>query len=309
MRTVLITGATGYVGRHVARAFLDTGDRVHVVVRPTSDLTPLADGGLAHGARPEIYDGSIATLLSIVERLRPDTVVHLAADTGRDADSVDVDRILEANVVFGTRLLEACATHARGAAFVAAGSFWEHTGPMHDEANGLYAAAKRAFHEILGWYTRSGRVRGVTLVLFDVYGPDDPRNRVLQQLARAVGTGETLAMSPGEQRLDLVHVRDAARAFLRAARLLEERDAEPARAESFAIAGGRRLTLREVANLVGRVAGRPVPVAWGARAYREGEVMEPWDGPRLPGWAPEVKLEAGVREVLAACDVSPAVGR
>jgi nucleoside-diphosphate-sugar epimerase len=58
--------------------------------------------------------------------------------------------------------------------------------------------------------------------------------------------------------------------------------------------------LREVVATLEQVAGRSLPIAWGARPYRDREVMEPWTGLPVPGWQPEVTLEAGLRALLEA---------
>jgi nucleoside-diphosphate-sugar epimerase len=111
-------------------------------------------------------------------------------------------------------------------------------------------------------------------------------------------------MSPGEQILDLLHVDDLCRAFLRAAELT----ADPTQASTaiYAVSGGQRRTLRAVVETLEQVSGRILPVTWGARPYREREVMLPWTGPSLPGWQPIISLEDGLRSLLNAEDLTSA---
>ena len=107
-----------------------------------------------------------------------------------------------------------------------------------------------------------------------------------------------MGLSPGEQILDMVHVDDAASAFLVAARRLL---AAPAPLMESFLVSGERMTVRQlVARMAG--AGLPVQAQWGARPYRPREVMVPCDpgGHRLPGWAPAVSLERGLREAFEA---------
>ncbi len=57
-------------------------------------------------------------------------------------------------------------------------------------------------------------------------------------------------------------------------------------------------TLRYLADIVRRVTDKDIVVNWGARPYREREVMKVWrQGTRLPGWQPKVPLEDGIREL------------
>jgi len=53
-----------------------------------------------------------------------------------------------------------------------------------------------------------------------------------------------------------------------------------------------------VVETLGQVAGHSLPIVWGARSYREREVMLPWAGPTVPGWQPCISLENGLRSLL-----------
>ncbi|HEY6099686.1 MAG TPA: hypothetical protein VIW03_09665, partial [Anaeromyxobacter sp.] len=71
--------------------------------------------------------------------------------------------------------------------------------------------------------------------------------------------------------------------------------------ERYAVSSGAPLPLRDLVGLYARVAGKPLPIEWGKRAYRRREVMVPWRrGTPLPGWAPAVSLEEGIRRTLTA---------
>ena len=69
--------------------------------------------------------------------------------------------------------------------------------------------------------------------------------------------------------------------------------------ESFVIAPPELPTLRELVARFSAITGTPLAVDFGALPYRDFEVMEPLRGPVLPGWAPRVGLDAGIRELLA----------
>ena len=105
-------------------------------------------------------------------------------------------------------------------------------------------------------------------------------------------------MSSGTQLIDLVHVHDVVTAFLAAAEL--SGPSFEGDTEVFAASSGNARPVREVVELLGRVAGRPVPVYWGARPDRDDEMLVPWRaGPPVPGWAPAVTLDQGIADLLA----------
>ena len=150
---------------------------------------------------------------------------------------------------------------------------------------------------MLVFYLERTGLSAITLKLFDTYGPGDSRKKLFTLLREATRQRRPLAMSPGEQLVDLVHVDDVARAFLVAADRLFSGDVKGH--EMYAISSGAPLRLRDLVALCEQVAGEPIPVAWGERPYRSREVMEPWStGERLPGWAPRIVLNEGIRAIF-----------
>jgi nucleoside-diphosphate-sugar epimerase len=160
----------------------------------------------------------------------------------------------------------------------------------------LYAATKQACEDILAYYHDAQGLSCLTLKLYDTYGPGDQRRKLINLLLDAARTGEPLALSPGEQEVELTHLDDVTAAFARAADLLLHSEAPLLAAY---LVPGTRLTVRELVAQVIQATGRPIDAEWGGRPYRPREVMVPVASADrcLPNWAPEVELEAG----LAAC--------
>ncbi len=205
-------------------------------------------------------------------------------------------RLILNNVLFSTQLAEACAVHGvRG--FINVGTSWQHYRDAEYDPVCLYAATKQAFEAILRYYVETAGLKVVTLLFFDTYGPGDRRPKLFSLLRRVAEGGERIAMSPGEQLLDLVYVDDVVEAMLVARRRLES--GAVTSMERYSVSSGNPVSLREVAALYGKVVGKPLAVDWGGRPYRRREVMVPWSmGERLPGWRPCVTLEEGLRRMV-----------
>jgi nucleoside-diphosphate-sugar epimerase len=296
--TALVTGATGFVGSRLAGRLVADGWKVHAVVRPQSDVKKVE--AYLKGAVLEVYDGTYQSLSAAVEKSRPRVVFHLASHFLAEHKPDDIRPLVESNLTFSVQLVEAMAAHSVFR-LVNTGTSWEYY-QERDEPVCLYAATKRAFGEILSYYLGAfSDMRVVTLKLFDTYGSDDPRPKLFNALRKASLGGEPLAMSPGEQRIDLVHVDDVVSAFLCAASRLADPSSMAGRREEFAVSSGRPIRLKELAALYGRVVGREVPIRWGARPYRPREVMTPWAlGYAPPGWVPRIGLEDGIRRMEGA---------
>jgi nucleoside-diphosphate-sugar epimerase len=164
---------------------------------------------------------------------------------------------------------------------VNAGTYFEFDAAGNYCPASLYAASKRAFADLLEEACLHRGIGGITLIIFDVYGPADWRGKLLPALIAASKTSTPVKMSPGEQLLDLVHVEDVARAFEIAAR-----QTRVGRHERFGIDSGHRQSLRAVVETLEAGLGRAIPAQFGALAYRSNQIMSPVANlPRLSGWS------------------------
>jgi nucleoside-diphosphate-sugar epimerase len=289
-RSALVTGGTGFVGSHVVERLLAEGWAVHALVRAGAklDRLPTPRGRM----KIHIAEPNVDALRAIVADARPDVVFHLASLFVSDHRPEDVARLVESNLSFGALLLEAI-TREGVPRLVNTGTSWQHYEGREYSPVNLYAATKQAFEALLRYYVEAHGLRAVTLELSDTYGPGDPRGKLLNLMLQAARTGVPLAASPGEQAIDLVHVDDVARAYARAAELLAAPTFQGH--DSFGVCSGKATTLKDLASELAAALGVEVPVAWGARPYREREVMKPCSArARLPGWEPRIGLREGL---------------
>ncbi len=294
MKTALVTGASGYLGGHVTRRLLTQDWRVLVLLRPGSMLP----GDIAERVERVDYDGTLASAEEAFAQAPVDVVLHLASAVVSVHTADQLDTILDANIRLPTHLLEAM----RGSAcrrFVNTGSFWQHCNSDAYCPVNLYAATKQAFEDIARAYVENDGLQLATLILFDTYGADDPRRKIVRLLTEAAGAAEPLRLSPGDQLLDLTHAEDVAQAFVVAGeRLLTQ---ETATHERFRVSG-QRITLKQLVALVNEVAGSPISVELGATPYRPREIMQPIADavPPLPGWVPKRDLPSEIRLMISA---------
>lgn len=289
-RTALLTGATGFIGGNLARALLKDGWNLHIIVRSGSRLATLED--VMSQIQIHTHDGSTEQLCKIVADCSPDIVFHLSSLFLAQHSTSDIEQLLRSNVVFSTQLTEAMV-QAGCWRFINTGTSWEHYENCQYNPVNLYAATKHAFEAILEYYLKTTALKAITLKLFDTYGSSDPRVKLFTLLRKVVENGNSLAMSPGDQLIDIVHVDDVVRAYLMAAdRLFTE---VVSMHERYAVSSGNLLPLRALVELYSKTTGQILPIEWGAKPYRQREVMIPWqDGKPLPGWKADVDLVEGI---------------
>lgn len=291
MSRVFVTGASSYLGTRLCRDLLADGWQVTAALH----RAPLR--GDLKGILQAAVDDTQASWTSALAAAQPDVVVHLAARPGTEPAGDAVREQFRGNLETGVLLLE--AMRAAGCrALVNTGTFWQLGDGTDPSPTCLYAVAKSAFELFVEHAVAAQGLRACTLILYDVYGEDDPRHKLLRQLTRAARTGETMDLTPGEQLVDLVHVDDVVRAY----RLAIDRVTAPGAPHHtrHALSSGDRRPLRERVAQFARALGRPVPVRWGGRPYRDREVMKPAGGPPLEGWSPRISPEEGLARAARA---------
>jgi len=292
-RVALVTGATGFVGSHLARRLVREGWQVHILSRRGSRVPDAEEFAQVTN---HIHDGSTESMVRCVAQAKPDVVFHLASLFLSQHVSKDIDALIQSNVLFGNQLLEAMKVN-EVSSLINTGTSWQHYD--NDDYNPvcLYAATKQAFESLLEYYVQACGIKAITLKLFDTYGSDDPRPKLFHLLNKAATTGDPLDMSAGEQLIDLVHIDDVTEAYVIAAQRLL--DVQVSQHESYAVSSGHPLPLKDMVQLFAEVTKQTIAVNWGVRQYRDREVMMPWNrGISLAGWYPRVSLAEGMQRIL-----------
>ncbi|MBP3950877.1 NAD-dependent epimerase/dehydratase family protein [Bacillus suaedae] len=289
--SVLITGATGYIGSQLTKRLVKEGSDVHLLVRPSSNTEMLTD--VVKETTTHIYEGSYQSMEQAIQRSKPKIVFHLASFASIRYQTEDVPKMVESNIVMGAYLAEAMAKQ-NVRKLVNTSSFSQHMDHNDYLPNSLYAATKQAFEDLICYYTTFSMLDCTSLVLFDNYGLEDPRPKLMNLLYETMKEGTTLRMSPGEQYLDLLYIDDVINAYLVAGRRLLTNEGKGL--ERFTVGNENRIQLKKLVLLVKEITKKQIRVEWGALDYRAGEIMVPWNkGTPLPGWKQNVSLEEGIR--------------
>lgn len=282
---ILLTGATGFIGKHLIPALKNERHNVHILVRPGSNWKNLG----VHNVVEFVDD--INHLISYFEENQIDGIIHLASLFVAEHQPNQIKDIVLSNIYLGTALLEAGKTVGIKW-FLNIGTIWQnYNAPdLSDAYNpvNLYAASKQAFMTMAKYYTETSNLRFSTLKLCDTYGPDDTRKKIFSLFERISKTGEELDMSQGYQCLDIVHVDDVVSGILLLAKMLSNNESI---LPEYVLSSGKHLSLRSLATIYQQQNKVHLKINWGKRPYRKREVMVPYKGIVLKGWKPQIILE------------------
>jgi nucleoside-diphosphate-sugar epimerase len=290
---ILVTGSTGFVGGHLVKRLLDERHEVHLLVRPSTDLDTFKDN--LHRLVSHRHNTTTKSMIQIVESAQPDAVIHVASLFLGEHQSENVDDLIQSNVLLSTQLAEAMAVNDVKL-LINVGTSWQHYENADYNPVNLYAATKQAFRSILSFYVETGKLKVINLELFDTYGPNDQRGKLFALLHRLRKTGDSLAMSPGDQQIDPIYIDDVSQAFVVALNRL--RAGQVNSEETYSVKSDAPVQLRELATIYEEVTGSPLNIEWGGRPYRAREVMQLWSrGETLPGWSTNISLREGIKKV------------
>lgn len=290
----MLFGASGYIAGFVAERLLADG---HDLIRAHRDL------GAAE-SNPESYQAvylSPEEVRHAIETHRPDVVINMANFFSNLNSPVEIERFADVNCRFVTELAFGC--DRAGAVLIHVGSAWQATFDDSDSSLGnAYALFKGLAVKILEWFHTSFNLPVLVLNLYDSYGPEDTRGKIVTFLTNQIAASQPLQVSGGEQILELVHVEDIASAVSRAVDLAQSNKSILNPANPYWCYPDEAVTLRRIAAVVEKAAGQNLAIEWGARPYRVGEKFESETSgkQRIPGWVPVVSLEDGISQVVAA---------
>lgn len=295
---VLLTGATGFVGSHVARTLVQRGTEVFALVRPGSDtwrIDDIADGfNLVSG---DLADGNAVDQL--LRTARPDLCIHCAwgLEPTKYLNSFDNLDLLASSLQFVSKLESAGCQR-----FVGVGTCFEYDTSLEflseesaTRPNTLYAGSKLALAITLDQVGRLGNMSTAWARLFYLYGPrEDPRRLVASVIASLL-KGEEGQVTEGKQIRDFMHVADVAAAICAVA------NADLVGPVN--IGSGEPIAVRDIVARIGAITGRTELIRFGALPHNSSDPMFICANNRLlieeTSWSPRFDLDQGLRHTVA----------
>jgi nucleoside-diphosphate-sugar epimerase len=287
---VLVTGATGFIGRHALAPLVERGFDVHAASR--AELRE--GGGVTWHEADLLQDGAAASLVASV---RPTHLLHLAWCT-----EYGVYWSSPENLAWLARSLDLIRAfrEAGGRRAVVAGTCAEYDwrgdicsadAPLAPTT--MYGASKNALRQVLERYAA---VTGLSVAWGRIYfpfGPGEQPCRVVAAAARGIVEGKRVGFSSGRQVRDFLYVDDVAEAFAALVAAVAE--------GTFDVGSGTGVALGDLLQQLERLAGTSGLVVIGARPDRDEPtriVAETTRMARDVGWSPRVPLDEGLRRTL-----------
>jgi nucleoside-diphosphate-sugar epimerase len=304
---VIVLGATGFIGRWVARSLGEHGAQVHLVVRDRATAELIFTQYDIQGSIFELDLRESSAIDSLFQEIRPSVTFNLAG-YGVDRSERDETIFHQINTDLVGDICQAIEQTQdpdwKGQVLVHIGSALEYGtigGNLSEDSipnpTTLYGKTKLAGTHCLANCCQAGDIKGLTARLFTVYGPGEHAGRLLPSLLQTAQTGQALKLTNGAQKRDFTYVEDVAEGLLR----LGLATAQPG--EIVNLATGHLTSVRSFVETAASVLGIARDrLQFGALPTRAEEMKhQPVTTERLQrliGWVPSTSIANGIRKAL-----------
>ena len=308
-KTVLVTGAGGFIASHLVEKLVAQGAHVRAFVRYNSR----GDPGLLSLLPREIFSqleviaGDLRDLAALKTAMQGACrVFHLGALIAIPYSYVHPAEVVETNVI-GTlnvllagrelgveRILHTSTSEVYGTALRVP---IDETHPLQGQSP--YSASKIGADKLAESFYRAFDLPVVTLRPFNTYGPRQSARAIIPTIISQALTQEKVYLGNLESRRDLTYVSDTVDGFLKAAEILG------LEGETFNLGTGREVSVSELAQIIISLVGRPVEIVVDSARLRpeKSEVQRLLSDNRLAkerlGWQPVVDLSEGLQITVA----------
>jgi nucleoside-diphosphate-sugar epimerase len=277
---IIITGAGGFLGNSLLQSFEAQGHEV-----------------LPMSFRPHNSDTFLNDFASALPDFSPDAVINAGASQNTKDSPEALAELIESNVTIPASMCALLKKHQSSAVFMTFGTSWQFGEDGSPQPFNAYASSKAALANFLDHFAQDG-LRSATLVLYDTYGSNDPRNKIANLILNAGRTLQPLKMSEGNQAMDLVHIDDVVAAVAHTVGLLLEE--QHGCHWTFGVRSGETTSPRNIAaTIVDLFPDASMALyEFGFYSYRPRERFSlPPHLPLPPGWQPKIAPTEGLRSL------------
>jgi len=286
MTTILMTGATGYLGSRLSSHFLQNG---YKIIALCLNKTEKFRCGYKYEKNVKRYYLNKDSLCNIFNENKIDIVIHTATLYGRNNESVS--KIIQANVLFPAEVLsEAIAGKV---------DLFINTDTVLNKNKNSYSLTKSHFADWLEIFCE--KIKCVNIKLEHFYGPNDnPVKFVAWLIQQFKKNADSIDLTDGLQKRDFIYIDDVVSAF----DFIVKNKAQMVlgKINEFEAASGCKISIRELAELIKEMMNNTkTKLNFGAIVDRKDEYLEiESDTSELKklGWQPKVSMKDGLAKIL-----------
>jgi len=282
MKTILITGANGFLGSNLTTLLIKNYN-VIALVRKTNNSYRLKN--IATGLK--IYSTREHNLEKVFQENSIDIILHTATVYGRNEEPLE--DMLSTNLLLPLNLLHLGMKY-NIEVFINADTV------LNSNVN-PYALSKSQFREWLK--LKSDKVKSINIQLEHFYGPGGSLDNFISWvILKLLNNEPELDLTQGEQKRDFLYIDDAVSAY---STIISNLDLLKDNYTTIQVSSGETISIKDLVLLLKKLTGSNTSLNFGALPYRPNELMMPdtnSDLIRSLGWSPKVDIRVGMKRTI-----------
>jgi len=179
MKKILLTGTTGFIGKHLLDYFLKKNYFIYALFRKSKKNIRFAKEYKINKNFKSIIFSNIDDLMKQLSNYKIDYVIHAATYYVKNHKSTDIKKIIESNILFPTIIADLLC-NKKIKKFINFGTVWQHYNNKKDYAYNLYASSKQGFNNIFNYYKNQfSETKFYNLLISDTFGKNDKRKKLI----------------------------------------------------------------------------------------------------------------------------------
>ena len=227
---------------------------------------------------------------------RPNIIVNCSANQNLGISKKNIPNILHSNLLSNILFINEALQYKNFKGFISFGSKWELGDKKNKKPLNFYAATKKANDTFFKFY-ENNKSALISLKIFDTYGPNDTRKKLLNDLLETYKKKRSLNITGGKQYLDYVHIDDLLKLILMIIRDIKFNKLKGFK--SYTVSSKKPIRLINLVKKLKKILNKNLKINIGKRKYRQNESKYPTLKTfNYPGWKPKYKLFSELKQIF-----------
>ena len=286
-QTILLTGATGYLGSHLGKKLLEDGYNIIAIHLNHNEIFEFQEKYSGQVQKIYLSDVSIA---EIFEQNKIDGIIHTSTLYGRSGEQLS--DMIKSNVVFPVQLIQNAIKNNV--------TFFINTDSILNKYVSPYALTKSSLTEWMKMF--ADEIKMVDIKLDHFYGPKDKNTKfIAAMLEKLVNNVEKIDLTEGTQTRDFIYIDDVIAVYQVILKNLDKLSF--GQVSTFEVGTNIKTSIRYVVTKLKELTNSSTQLNFGAIPYRKNEMLDydvNTNAIRLLGWEPKVEINKGLELIVIA---------
>jgi len=288
---VIVAGANGFIGSNLCKHFQKSNVEFIGLVRSHAlNIDKKINSNLVKLKNHELLPLQIQELFN---SFKPTALINAATMYIRKDDATLLSRLVESNISYPSQLLENCIKN--NVKFINLSSNWQSKNDKKYNSVNLYAASKNSFEILLSYLCETKQIMASSVILYDTYGPNDLRDKVLNNLIMNAMHNTNMELTYPKKQINLTHIDDIVKG-------IEIILSEKKLMRFYELSNAKNITLYDLFCIVKNVTQSSFNVSWKYKTYPDKYEVEQIKNiasyPEL--WNASIQLSEGIEQMYQA---------